>query len=85
VMIVRAGALQGGGITRWPVRTFAFFYVTGWGGDACSPSTYGNETAAGGTLVGHFIAKTQPGDGDVWGTEPCLDNELDGCVPVMTK
>jgi hypothetical protein len=81
VMIVPRGALLLSGGTLFPVRIFAYFYVTGYDGE----NRCGNETSQTGDILGYFLKHTHPSDGGVFGTQPCKSGDLGGCVPVMTK
>jgi hypothetical protein len=71
----------------FPVRNFAYFYVTGWGANkpACNVADSKQEEAQVGTLVGHFIEHTRPNDGSVYGNVKCNSSTIDGCVPVLSQ
>ena len=88
VMVVRPPSLDATGNAIWPVKDFAFFYVTGWfdnGKPACAIADSNNDPAGKGELVGHFIKYAAPNDGDVFGTDPCEEDALGGCVPILVK
>lgn len=82
VMIVPNGSLATGGGSLFPVRVFAFFYLTGYDGHVRCPDM---EPSRSGDVLGYFINHAIDNDGSVYGTQPCTPGELDGCVPVMTK
>lgn len=73
----------------FPIEDFAWVYVTGWAGndsDGGPCQGIGNTVAADpGTVRGYFIKYVGPNDGSAYGTTRCVDTDLGGCVPVMTR
>jgi hypothetical protein len=78
-----------GGSTTFPIQYFAAFYITGWAdnGNGYNNPCQGNgdDTAAGGTMVGHFIHYVQILNNGSSGTSPCVLNSLNECVAVLTR
>ena len=85
VMIVPPGSLKLSGGSFFPVRVFAFFYLTGWDGEKdCAD----NETSVNGDILGYFLHHDVPNTGEVYGTADCDatdPTQLGGCVPVLTQ
>jgi hypothetical protein len=78
-----------GGSTSFPIADFAVFYVTGWqdnGNGFNNPCQgQGDDTAAGGTIVGHFIKYINTLNTTSSGGAACDPSSLDSCVAVLTK
>jgi hypothetical protein len=79
------GTFQGSGNQSYPVINFATFYLTGWssGGNKDDPCN-GDDSAAAGTIVGHFIKyidKVNNGGGG----SACDLNGFGNCVAVLTE
>lgn len=87
LMVVDSGAFAINPSGMFPVRQFAYFYVTGWGANkaACDVADSKQEQTEVGTLVGHFIEHVRPNDGSVYGTAACDTSTIGGCVPVLTQ
>lgn len=85
VMVVPSGSLAFSGGTFFPVRVFAYFYLTGWDGNSdCGD----NESSSTGDILGYFLHHTVPNNGEVFGSEDCDASDpthLGGCVPVLTE
>jgi hypothetical protein len=85
------GSFSGsGGSSLYPIASFAAFYVTGWqdNGNGFNNPCQGNgdNTAAGGTIVGHFIKYIDTANiNDSGGGTPCQLQSLDICVAVLTR
>jgi hypothetical protein len=84
------GSFSGsGGSTQYPIADFASFYVTGWqdnGNGFSNPCQgAGDDTAAGGTIVGHFIKYVNTLNTTDAGGAPCVLASLDSCVAVLTR
>jgi hypothetical protein len=86
------GSFGGNGASsQFPIADFATFYVTGWqangGGfsNPCQQAGQGDDPAAGGTIVGHFIKYVNTLDTTDAGGSPCAIASLDSCVAVLTK
>ena len=91
LVIVPYGSFQGSGSNdRYPVQDFAYFYITGWTGNAgFSNPCQGNGDDLvpgndGGVVVGHFIKYIATNDGGNSQT-PCDLTSISACVAVMTK
>jgi hypothetical protein len=86
VFVVPYGSFQGSGNQSFPIQDFAFFYVTGWGGQGNNgdPCT-GDDSAPNGDIVGHFIKYIEPVNSGGDSGTPCDPNSLSGCVAVMTR
>jgi Putative Flp pilus-assembly TadE/G-like len=89
VFITPYGSFSGSGASAsYPITEFATFYVTGWQGQGngfnnpCQGN--GDDTAASGTIVGHFIKYTTL-DASGGGTTICEPNALGQCVAVLTR
>jgi len=88
LFITPYGAFNGSGSFTVPIIRFATFYVTGWGGSGggfpnpCQGN--GDDPAADGTIVGHFI-KYIDVLGSSTGTQTCNLSDVDPCVPVMVR
>jgi Flp pilus assembly protein TadG len=88
LFITPYGAFSGSGSYTVPIIRFATFYVTGWNGSGggfpnpCQGN--GDDTAADGEIVGHFI-KYIDVLGSSTGTQICDMSAPDPCVPVMTR
>jgi hypothetical protein len=88
LFVTQYGIFSGTGGYTVPVTRFATFYVTGWngsGGGFSNPCQgNGDDTAADGEIVGHFIKYI---DSLASTTETTLCNLSDAtpCVPVMTQ
>jgi hypothetical protein len=78
-----------GGSSSFPIADFATFYVTGWqdnGNGFDNPCQgHGDDTAAGGTVVGHFIKYINVLNTTDGGGSACVASSLDACVAVLTK
>jgi hypothetical protein len=89
VFVVPYGSFQGTGHDSYPVQDFAFFYITGWTGNAgfSNPCQGQGDDPVNdsGVIVGHFIKYIEPvNNGGDSGT-PCDLTSVSGCVAVMTK
>jgi hypothetical protein len=77
-----------GSSTQYPIADFATFYVTGWQGSGSGFNNpcqgNGDDTAATGTVVGHFIKYINTLGTGTGGTA-CVANSLDQCIAVMTR
>ena len=88
LFITQYGAFDTSGSGTVPVTRFATFYVTGWNGSGggfpnpCQGN--GDDTAADGEVVGHFI-KYIDTLGTSTGTTLCNLSDATPCVPVMTQ
>lgn len=79
-----------GGNSSVPVVTFGAFYVTGWDGAdrSCSavnepaPPSNSINTGQSANIWGHFVRYVSTLGG---GSQNCVFNGLDPCVPVLTK
>jgi Flp pilus assembly protein TadG len=78
-----------GGSTTFPIAAFATFYVTGWQGTGNGFSNpcqgNGDDTAASGTVVGHFIKYVNTLNTNNGGGTACDVNSVDTCVAVLTR
>jgi hypothetical protein len=78
-----------GGSSLFPIADFAAFYVTGWqdNGNGFNNPCQGNgdDTAAGGTIVGHFIRYINTLNTNNGGGSACVLSSLDACVTVLTR
>jgi hypothetical protein len=87
VMVTKFGAFAGQGQGTVPVLDFAYFYVTGWRAEKDHPCTdEGDDPAAKGYIVGHFVEyidRLNTGQAD---DEPCdfSDDTAGNCVAVLT-
>jgi Flp pilus assembly protein TadG len=84
------GSFGGSGASsQFPIADFATFYVTGWqdnGNGFSNPCQgQGDDPAAGGTIVGHFIKYINTLDTNDGGGDPCAVASLDSCVAVLTR
>jgi Putative Flp pilus-assembly TadE/G-like len=81
------GTFDGSGNDVVPVQGFAYFYVTGWGGngngggDPCP----GADQADPGFIVGHFIQYVEKLDSAGGSGQACDPNTFTSCVAVMTQ
>jgi len=72
-----------------PISGFGTFYVTGWAGssagsgDPCVGS--GDDTAAAGAIVGHFIKYVDPVNNGNAGSTPCSFTTFGSCVAVLIQ
>ena len=89
VFLTPFGSFDGSGNDSVPVTDFGAFYVTGWAGkgsgfaNPCEGN--GDDPAAPGYIVGHFIKYISSlNDGDS-GDELCDFNAFGGCVAVLTE
>jgi Flp pilus assembly protein TadG len=92
VFVTPNGSFSGsGGSTsqQVPIVTFAAFYVTGWQGQGqgfTNPCQgHGDDTAAPGTIVGHFITYINALNTGSTGGTICQPNSLGECIAVMTR
>jgi hypothetical protein len=87
LFVTEYGAFSGSGSSTVPITRFATFYVTGWngtGGGFPNPCQgRGDDPAADGTIVGHFIKYINV-LGSSTGTTVCNLADLSPCVPVLT-
>ena len=78
-----------GGSSLFPIADFATFYVTGWqdnGNGFNNPCQgRGDDTAAGGTIVGHFIKYINTLNTNSGGGSGCVLSSLGACVAVLTR
>lgn len=86
VFLTPFGTFDGSGNSLFPVEGFAYFYVTGWGGNGShtDPCT-GDDTAPSGYIVGHFIKYVDNLDSGGGSGQACDPNSFTGCVVVMTQ
>ena len=88
LFITQYGVFDPSGSSTVPVVRFATFYVTGWNGSGggfpnpCQGN--GDDPAADGEIVGHFI-KYIDTLGSSTGTTPCDFSDPSPCVPVLTE
>lgn len=81
------GSFSGSGNDIVPVRAFASFYITGWGGsnnrnaDPCNPT----EPIEKGFLKGYFIKFVKKLNDGGAGSALCNLNDFGTCVAVMTR
>lgn len=79
-----------GSSTSYPIAGFAHFYVTGWQDNGngfnnpCENPGQGDDPAAGGTIVGHFVQYIDA-LGQETGSGTCTPSSIDGCVAILTK
>lgn len=91
LIVTPYGSFSGsGGSNQFPIAGFASFYVTGWqdsGNGFNNPCQgHGDDTAAGGTIVGHFIKYINTANvSDSGGGASCQPQSLDSCVAVLTR
>lgn len=85
VFVTPFGTFTGSGNDIVPVSNFATFYVTGWGHNGNGNGCPGDDPAASGYIVGHFIKYigTLPSGGG--GTQPCDFNSFGTCVATLTN
>ncbi len=84
VFLTPFGAFTGAGSNiTVPVIGFADFYVTGWGGGGCQGS--GDDNAANGEIVGHYMKDIDALGGGGGGTESCDFNAIGSCVVEFTR
>jgi len=91
--VVPYGSFKGTGNDSYPVQDFAFFYITGWTGNAgfdnpCQGK--GDDPVPGnddGVIVGHFIKYIRTVNDGGGGETPCdlSGSSISGCVAVMTR
>jgi Flp pilus assembly protein TadG len=87
LFITQYGVFDPSGSSTVPVVRFATFYVTGWNGSGggfpnpCQGN--GDDAAADGEIVGHFI-KYIDTLGTSTGSTPCDFSDPSPCVPVLT-
>jgi hypothetical protein len=80
------GTFSGSGNEVVPVTDFAYFYITGWGGngngndDPCPNA----DAAPTGYIAGHFIKYVDTVD-PITGDQLCDPNAFGGCVATMTE
>lgn len=86
------GSFAGSGASsQYPIADFATFYVTGWQvtgngfSNPCQMQGQGDDPAAGGTIVGHFIKYVDTLNTNDAGGSSCAVASLDSCVAVLTK
>jgi Flp pilus assembly protein TadG len=88
LFVTNYGAFSSSGSVTVPIIRFATFYVTGWGGSGAGfPNPcqgQGDDPAADGTIVGHFIHYVDTLDTSN-GTTVCDPLGLIPCVPVLTQ
>jgi hypothetical protein len=88
LFVTKYGAFNGTGSYTVPITRFATFYVTGWNGSGggfpnpCQGN--GDDPAADGTIVGHFI-KYIDTLGSSTGTQICNLTDTQPCVPVLVE
>jgi hypothetical protein len=91
VMLVRPPELDNQGVSVFPVKDFAYFYITGWSHaglnkQACPLTDSLNEPMTSrNAIAGYFIKYVVPADGQTIGEGDCSDDSIGGCVPVMTE
>ncbi len=88
VLLTDYGSFSGSGNQGFPVRRFATFYITGWQGNPgfsnpCQGN--GDDNAAVGEVVGHFINYVQQVNDGGASDELCDLSALSLCVPVLTR
>ena len=88
VLLTDYGSFTGSGNEGFPVRRFAAFYITGWQGNSgftnpCQGN--GDDAAATGEVVGHFINYVEQVNNGGAGDELCDLTALSLCVPVLTR
>lgn len=88
VLLTDYNSFTGNGNEGFPVRRFAAFYITGWQGNSgfdnpCQGK--GDDNAAVGEVVGHFISYVQQVNDGGAGDELCDLSALNLCVPVLTR
>jgi Putative Flp pilus-assembly TadE/G-like len=86
VFLTPFGTFDGSGNGVFPVEGFAYFYVTGWGGNGnnTDPCT-SDDTAASGYIVGHFIKYVEKLDSQGGSGQACDPTTFTSCVAVMTQ
>lgn len=91
ILLTPYQAFSGSGNAAFPVVEFASFYVTGWQGNSgfdnpCQGN--GDDSAARGEIVGHFIKYVQIGsEGGTGGDQPCdlSSNGVGVCISELTR
>lgn len=88
VLLTDYASFTGNGNEGFPVRRFAAFYITGWQGNPgftnpCQGS--GDDAAAVGEVVGHFINYVQQVNDGGASDDLCDLSALSLCVPVLTR
>lgn len=90
IVLTDWSTFTGSGNEAFPVRRFAAFYITGWQGNPgfdnpCQGN--GDDTAARGEVVGHWIKYVQKVNTGGAGNELCdlSGTSLELCVPVLTR
>jgi hypothetical protein len=80
---------NGGAGAPFPIQYFAAFYITGWQatGNGFSNPCQGNgdDPAAGGTIVGHFINYVNTLNTGGTGSSACVPNSINECIAVLTR
>jgi hypothetical protein len=78
-----------GASSSFPIENFASFYITGWqdsGAGFNNPCQgNGDDTAAAGTIVGHFIKYINTLNTGQTGNGTCSLTALGLCVAVLTR
>ena len=88
VLLTDYGSFTGNGNEGFPVRNFAAFYITGWQGNAGFDNPcqgHGDDAAATGEVVGHFINYVEQVNDGGAGDELCDLTALSLCAPVLTR
>ena len=88
VLLTDYGSFSGNGNQGFPVRRLAAFYITGWQGNAGFDNPcqgHGDDAAAVGEVVGHFISYVENVNDGGAGDELCDLTALNLCVPVLTR
>ena len=88
VLLTDYGSFTGSGNQGFPVRNFAAFYITGWQGNSGFDNPcqgHGDDNAAVGEVVGHFISYVQQVNEGGASDELCDLAALNLCVPVLTR
>ncbi len=70
-----------------PVLDFAAFYVTGWGGQGNSNNDpcAGDDAAASGEIVGHFVEFTGPDEAPVDTNAQCVVGQIRPCEATLVR
>lgn len=82
VMVTSFGALTNNSGTV-PITGFATFYMSGWTNGNCQNN--GDDPAAAGEVVGHFMSFVDTIDDGSAGTDPCDLDALGSCTVVLTR
>ena len=88
LFITPYGSFSGSGSGTVPVRNFAYFYVTGWKGsngfkNPCESA--GDDVAAEGSIMGHFVKYISRLNDGSSGDSPCDFRAASPCVAVLTE